>query len=135
MASTASQPNTEPSGNFFRNSAGHLRTGPRSEFTTAQLTISPSSKDSFIVSLKALNRRIGNCSYYYDEEKERIIHLLLHILFIFDLINIYMDNITYYYVIAALMSINAFLLINCVGILYSSLLGLIMLLLTCYMFA
>ena len=46
-----------------------------------------------------------------------------------------MDNITYYYVIAALMSVNAFLLINCVGILYSSLLGLIMLLLTCYMFA
>ena len=31
MASTASQPNTGPSGNFFRNSAGHLSTGPRSE--------------------------------------------------------------------------------------------------------
>lgn len=45
MASTASQPNTGPSGNFFSNSAGHLRTGPRSEFTTAQLTISPSSKE------------------------------------------------------------------------------------------
>ena len=72
--------------------------------------------------------------YYYDEEKERIIHLLLHILFIFDLISISMDNITYYFVITALTSINAFLLINYVGFLYSSLLGLIMLLLICYMF-
>ena len=61
--------------------------------------------------------------------------MLLQIRFIFDLINIHIDNITYFYVIAALMSINGFLLINCVGILYSSLLGLIMLLLTCYMLA
>ena len=47
VASTASQPNTGPSGNFLRNSAGHLSTGPRSEFTTAKLTISPSSKEQF----------------------------------------------------------------------------------------
>ena len=60
--------------------------------------------------------------------------MLLHILFIFDLISISMDNnITF--VITALTSINAFLLINCVGFLYSSLLGLMMLLLICYMFA
>ena len=122
MASTASQPNTEPSGNFFRDSAGHLSTDPRTEFTTAQLTISPFSKE---VSATNGDSVAGSVTvlYYYDEEKERIIHLLLDVLFIFDLINIYMDNITYYYVIAALMSINAFLL------------GLIMLLLTCYMFA
>ena len=122
MASTASQPNTEPSGNFFRDSAGHLSTDPRTEFTTAQLTISPFSKE---VSATNEDSVAGSVTvlYYYDEEKERIIHLLLDVLFIFDLINIYMDNITYYYVIAALMSINAFLL------------GLIMLLLTCYMFA
>lgn len=46
-----------------------------------------------------------------------------------------MDNITYYYVIDAPMSINDILLINCVVSLCSSLLELIMLLLTCYMFA
>ena len=123
MASTASQPNTEPSGNFFRNSAGHLSTDPRSAFTTTQLTISPFSKEK--VSATNGDSVAGSVTvlYYYDEEKERIIHLLLDILFIFDLIDIYMDNITYYYVIAVLMSINAFVL------------GLIMLLLTCYMFA
>ena len=121
--------------------SGHLSTGPRSEFT-AQMTISHSSKEQVSAtnghsSFPRKRSVAGSVTvlYYYDEEKERIIHLLLHILFIFDLINIYMDNITYYYVIAALMSINAFLLINCVGILYSSLLGLIVLLVTCYMFA
>ena len=142
MASTASQPSTGPSGNVFRNSAGHLSSGPRSEFTNAKLTIFSSSKEQVSAtngdSLFPRKRSIAGSVtvlYYYDEEKERIIHLLLHILFIFDLISISMDNITYYFVITALTSINAFLLINCVGFLYSSLLGLIMLLLICYMFA
>ena len=123
-------------------SAGHLSSGPRSEFTNAKLTIFSSSKEQVSAtngdSLFPRKRSIAGsvtALYYYDEEKERIIHLLLHILFIFDLISISMDNITYYFVITALTSINAFLLINCVGFLYSSLLGLIMLLLICYMFA
>ena len=110
---------------------------------TAKLTIPPSSKEQVSAatdgdsSFPRKRSVAGSVTvlYNYDEEKERIIHLLLHIRFIFDLINIYMDNIIYFYVIAALMSINAFLLINCVGFLYSSLLGLIMVLLTCYMFA
>ena len=142
MASTASQPNTGPSGNSLRNFEGHLSTGTRSEFATAKLTIFPSSKeqisatngDSSFPQKPSISGSV-TVLYYYDEEKERIIHLLLHILFIFGLINIYMDNITSYYVINALMSINAILLINCVVSLYSSLLELIMLLLTCYMFA
>ena len=142
MASTASQPNTGPSGNSLRNFEGHLSTGTRSKFATAKLTIFPSSKeqisatngDSSFPQKPSISGSV-TVLYYYDEEKERIIHLLLHILFIFGLINIYMDNITSYYVINALMSINAILLINCVVSLYSSLLELIMLLLTCYMFA
>ena len=90
IASNACQPNTGPSGNLFRNSAGHLSTDPRSEFTTAQLTISPFSKEK--VSATNGDSVAGSVTvlYYYDEEKERIIHLLLDILFIFDLINIYM---------------------------------------------
>ena len=102
MASTASQPSTGPSGNVFRNSAGHLSSGPRSEFTNAKLTIFSSSKEQVSAtngdSLFPRKRSIAGSVtvlYYYDEEKERIIHLLLHILFIFDLISISMDNITY----------------------------------------
>ena len=95
MVSTARQPNTEPSGNFFRNSAGHLSIGCRSEFTTAQLTISPFSKEQVSAtngdsSFPRKHSVAGSVTvpYYYDEEKRRIIHLPLHILFIFDLINI-----------------------------------------------
>ena len=144
IASSACQPNTGPSGNLFRNSAGHLSTGSRSELTpNCETDNPPSSKEQVSAatdgdsSFPRKRSVAGSVTvlYNYDEEKERIIHLLLHIRFIFDLINIYMDNITYFYVIAALMSIDAFLLINCVGFLYSSLLGLIMVLLTCYMFA
>ena len=53
---------------------------------------------------------------YYNDKKERIIHLLLHILFTLGLISVYTNNLTYYYVITALMSINAFLLIDGVSL-------------------
>ena len=71
IASSACQPNTEPSGNLFRNSAGHLSTGSRSELTPNCETDNPPffkgagfSRDwwRFIVSPKAFSRRIGNCS-------------------------------------------------------------------------
>ena len=71
IASNACQPNTGPSGNFFRNSAGHLSTGSRSELTPNCETDNPPffkgagfSRDwwRFIVSPKAFSRRIGNCS-------------------------------------------------------------------------
>lgn len=70
--------------------------------------------------------------YYFDEKKERLIHLLLFVLFIIDLL---MANALYVYVIYALTLIQATLVFEEIICLFSSFLVLLMMLLTCSMFA
>ena len=64
-----------------------------------------------------------------------MVHLLLLLLFMIYLINVYMANATYLYVIITLMSIQATLVFEELTCLFSKLLALLLLLLTCFMFA
>ena len=73
--------------------------------------------------------------YYFDEKKERLIHLLLLVLFLIDLLRAYMENTLYVYVIYALILIQATLVFEEIICLFSSFLALLMMLLTCSMLA
>ena len=73
--------------------------------------------------------------YYFDEKKERVIHLLLLLLFIIDINNAYMESAVYVYVIHLLVSIQATLAFEELTFLFSMLLSLLLLLLTCFIFA
>lgn len=70
--------------------------------------------------------------YYFDEIKERVVHLLLLLLFMIDVMNAYMANAIYLHIIVTLMSIQATLVFEELTFLFSILLAL---LLTCFMFA
>ena len=74
-------------------------------------------------------------SIIMTKKKERVVHLLLLLLFMIDLINAYMANAIYLYVIVTLMSIQATLVFEELTFLFSILLALLLLLLTCFMFA
>ena len=73
--------------------------------------------------------------YYFDEKKERLIHLLLLVLFIIDLLRAYMPNSLYVYVIYTLILIQATLVFEEIICFFSSFIALLMMLLTCSMFA
>ena len=73
--------------------------------------------------------------YYFDEKKERLIHLLLLVLFIIDLLRAYMANALYIYVICALILIQATLVFEEIICLFSSFFALSMMLLTLSMFS
>ena len=93
--------------------ASQQSTGLSGDIDTAKMISTCSYEHESDSSFPRTHHRVGSTTvlYYYDKRKERIIYLLLHILFILGLISIYMDNLTYY-VITALTSITAFLLIN-----------------------
>ena len=73
--------------------------------------------------------------YYFDEKKERLIHLLLLVLFIIDLLRAYTANSLYVYVIYTLILIQATLVFEEIICFFSSFIALLMMLLTCSMFA
>lgn len=73
--------------------------------------------------------------YYFDEKKERVIYLLLLLLFIIDINNAYMEGAVYVYVFHLLVSIQATLAFEELTFLFSVLLSLLLLLLTCFIFA
>ena len=75
--------------------------------------------------------------YYFDEKKERLMHLLLLVLFIIDLLSAYIANALYVYVIYTLILIQATLVFEEIILIcfFSSFLALLMMLLTCSMFA
>ena len=73
--------------------------------------------------------------YYFDENKERLIHLLLVVQFLIDLLGAYMANALYVNVIYTLILIQATLAFEEIICLFSSFLALLMMLLTCSMFA
>lgn len=58
--------------------------------------------------------------HYFDEKKERLIHLLLLVLFLIDLLRAYMANALYVYVIYALIFIQATLVFEEIICLVSS---------------
>ena len=119
---------------------GHESTTSHSLDTSAEsLTAKASTCSSSSTSSRFCHaRKIVQPSkfiYYFDEKKERVIHLLLLLLFMIDLINAYMANAIYLHVINTLMSIQATLIFEELTCLFSVLLALLLLLLTCFMFA
>ena len=100
-------------------------------FTAKARANSTSTSSSF----RRVQLRPTQILYYFDEKKERLIHLLLLVLFLIDLLRAYMENTLYVYVIYALILIQATLVFEEIICLFSSFLALLMMLLTCSMLA
>ena len=129
---TASVRNTVTAG--YERSTGHSSDSDSADSFTAKARANSTSTSS---SFRRVQRvvRPTQILYYFDEKKERLIHLLLLVLFLIDLLRAYMENTLYVYVIYALILIQATLVFEEIICLFSSFLALLMMLLTCSMLA
>ena len=131
---TASVRNTVTTGQ--ERTIGHSSDSDSADSFTAKASVNSRS-----TSTSSLFRRVQRVVrktqilYYFDEKKERLIHLLLLVLFIIDLLRAYMANSLYVYVIYTLILIQATLVFEEIICFFSSFIALLMMLLTCSMFA
>ena len=81
---------------------GHSLDSDSADSFTAKASVNSTSTSS---SLRRVQRVVRQTQilYYFDEKKERLIHLLLLVLFIIDLLRAYMPNSLYVYVINTLI--------------------------------
>ena len=131
MTCTASATSTVATGHESTTSHS-LDTSAESLTAKASTCSSPSTSSRFCHARKIVQP--SKFIYYFDEKKERVIHLLLLLLFMIDLINAYMANAIYLHVINTLMSIQATLIFEELTCLFSILLALLLLLLTSFFF-
>ena len=99
---------------------GHERsTGHSSDSDSAKARANSTSTSSSSPHVQRVVRPT-QILYYFDEKKERLIHLLLLVLFLIDLLRAYMANALYIYVIYALIFIQATLVFEEIICLVSS---------------
>ena len=126
---TASVRNTVTTGH--ERTIGHSSDSDSADSFTAKASVNSTSTSS---SFRRVQRvvRPTQILYYFDEKKERLIHLLLLVLFIIDLLRAYMANALYVYVTYTLILIQVF---EEIISFFSSFLALLMMLLTSSLFA
>ena len=129
---TASVRNTVTTGQ--ERTIGHSLDSDSADSFTATASINSTSTSSLFRRVQRVVRQT-QILYYFDEKKERLIHLLLLVLFIIDLLRAYMPNSLYVYVIYTLILIQATLVFEEIICFFSSFIALLMMLLTCSMFA
>ena len=129
---TASVRNTVTTGQ--ERTIGHSSDSDSADSFTATASINSTSTSSSFRRVQCVVRQT-QILYYFDEKKERLIHLLLLVLFIIDLLRAYMPNSLYVYVIYTLILIQATLVFEEIICFFSSFIALLMMLLTCSMFA
>ena len=129
---TASVRNTVTTGQ--ERTIGHSSDSDSADSFTAKASVKSTSTSSSFRRVQRVVRQT-QILYYFDEKKERLIHLLLLVLFIIDLLRAYMPNSLYVYVIYTLILIQATLVFEEIICFFSSFIALLMMLLTCSMFA
>ena len=129
---TASVRNTVTTGQ--ERTIGHSSDSDSDDSFTAKASVNSTSTSSLLRCVQRVVRQT-QILYYFDEKKERLIHLLLLVLFIIDLLRAYMPNSLYVYVIYTLILIQATLVFEEIICFFSSFIPLLMMLLTCSMFA
>lgn len=129
---TASVRNTVTTGH--ERTIGHSSDSDSADSFAAKASVNSTSTSS---SFRRVQRvvRPTQILYYFDEKKERLIHLLLLVLFIIDLLRAYMANALYVYVTYTLILIQATLVFEEIISFFSSFLALLMMLLTSSLFA